>query len=69
MKIPSYRSYEWYELWEITERKEGLIYRTKQTQYHVPSSWQAFGDWLKVPFSTKLTRLPEIELNPHPDFK
>lgn len=69
MKIPSYESWRWRELWQVLEYRGGAIYKTKKTEWHVPADWIVQDGWTTAPFSTSDTRKPELEINPHPEFK
>jgi len=36
--IPTYKSYKYSEVWEITEWKDGCIYKTRNTRYCIEAS-------------------------------
>jgi hypothetical protein len=67
--IPSYESFRWRELWRVTERRQGLVFKTEKTEWHVPSTWEPTGDWITAPFSTTDTKKDTLTINPHPEFK
>lgn len=69
MTIPNYEAWKWRELWEVVEYREGTIYRTRKTKWHVPSGWEAEDGYTTAPFSTKELRQSKITINPHPEFK
>jgi len=38
LKVEAYESYEWRELHEITQMKDGCIYRTRKTGFHIKAN-------------------------------
>lgn len=69
MKIKSYESYKWQCLWVITEVKDGAIFKTRDTGFHVPQNAKIPEGYTTSPISTRFTRFAEVEINPHPEIK
>ena len=67
--IENYNAWKWQELWEVLEYRNGAVFKTRKTGYHVPSTWAAPEGWVTTSISTNELRNPFILINPHPTFK
>ena len=64
MQIESFKAYEWKELHEVTQYKDGGIFKTKNTGKHIHSSQRVPKNHVAVAISTKLTIEPYVTINP-----
>ncbi len=67
VKIKSYASIFYAPVWEVTERKDGEIYKTRETGLVITQAdaekLKGNQRWITSSFSTKLTKNPEFEIN------
>ena len=64
MKIPTYDAYKWYELWKVVEIKDGCVYKTENTGYHIQSDAPVPVGYITTPISTSKLKGDEVEINP-----
>ena len=62
--IPGWRGFQWCEVWEITEMKEGMVFKTKTTNTFIREKDKDSlpKGFLASPLSTNLTAQDEITL-------
>lgn len=66
MKIQSYDSFKYLEVFKILQWKDGAVFKTKSTGCYIAAEDQMKLDhlkWLTTSISTTLQRQPEIELD------
>ena len=61
--IKSYNSWRYEKLYQITEMKDGCIYKTKDTMKCVKKGFKVPDGYITSCFSTSLTRKPQFEID------
>ena len=64
-EIPSWKADRWSELWKITEWKDGSIYKTEDTGYHIHNDDPLPKDHQRVSFSTSQMIKETVTINPY----
>lgn len=65
--IPSYKSYQYKEVWKITEWKDGYIYKTEKTGKYIKTKrYLNPHKYILASLSTDLTNQETIELDVEP---
>lgn len=66
IRVKGYDLYKYREVWEVLERREGAIYKTRSTGKFISEDKEAELDtqkYVTAPCSTRLMMQEEVELN------